>query len=130
MISDRGMPPKIDVPGFEQNKITLDPSDPFDAALIPIVEINRRKRRDYAISGDPFSNFTTTSGLLGLEGFGPVEAALFNVAQKLARLQALRKNGRLEDPANEAVIDSYLDLAVYGIITYALARQEIDHNGN
>jgi hypothetical protein len=29
----------------------------------------------------------------------------------------------MDDPKNEAVIDSYLDLAVYGILTYALARQ-------
>jgi hypothetical protein len=124
-----GQSPKVDQSN-KQMSVTLDPDDPFDAALIPIVETNRRKRRDYAVSGDPFSNFTTTSGLLGLDGFGPVEAALFNVAQKLARLQALRKNGRLEDPANEAVIDTYLDLAVYGIITYALARQETGSNGN
>jgi hypothetical protein len=26
--------------------ITLDPTDPFDAALIPLVETNRRKRAD------------------------------------------------------------------------------------
>jgi hypothetical protein len=28
--------------------VTLDPGDPFDAALIPIVQTNRRKRADYA----------------------------------------------------------------------------------
>ena len=92
--------------------VTLDPSDPFDAALIPIVQTNRRKRADYAKDGDPFSSFRTSSDLLGLAGFGPVEAALFNITQKLSRLKSLRENGRMDDPQNEAVADTYLDLAV------------------
>jgi hypothetical protein len=61
--------------------ITLDPSDPFDAALIPLVQTNRRKRADYAKDGEPFSSFTSSSALMGLEGFGAVEAALFNMAR-------------------------------------------------
>lgn len=100
--------------------VTLDPSDPFDAALIPIVLTNRRKRKDYAKDGDPFSNFTATAEMIGLEGFGPAEAALFNVCQKMARLKALRANGRMNDTANESVLDTYLDLAVYSIILYAI----------
>lgn len=100
--------------------ITLDPSDPFDAALIPIVLTNRAKRKDYAKDGDPFSNFRDTSALMGLDAFTPVEASLFNVTQKLARLKSLRQNGRMNETANEAVGDTYLDLAVYGVITYAI----------
>lgn len=103
-------------------RVTLDPNDPFDAALIPIVETNRKKRADYARDGDPFDNFVTSSDLLGLQGFGPVESALFNMTQKLARLKSLRRNGRMDDPQNEAVSDTYLDLAVYGVLTFALAR--------
>jgi len=109
---------------MSDSPVTLDPTDPFDAALIPIVQTNRRKRQDYAKDGDPFSNFNTTAGMLGLDGFGSVEAALFNVCQKIARLKALRANGRMNDTANEAVEDTYLDLAVYAVITYALARQQ------
>jgi hypothetical protein len=104
-------------------QIPLDPGDPFDAALIPLVETNRRKRADYAQDGDPFSSFTTSADLLGLDGFGPIEAALFNMAQKMTRLQSLRLNGRMNDPRNEAVADTYLDLAVYSILTYAIAKQ-------
>lgn len=100
--------------------VVLDPADPFDAALIPIVETNRRKRRDYASDGDVFSNFRTSATLLGIDGFGPTEAALFNITQKLARLQSLRLNGRMDDAANESVADTYLDLAVYGILAYAI----------
>jgi hypothetical protein len=107
-----------------QEPITLDPNDPFDAALIPIVQTNRKKRADYARDGDPFSSFRTSSDLIGLAGFGPVEAALFNITQKLSRLQSLRENGRMDDPQNEAVLDTYLDLSVYGVLCYALALEE------
>lgn len=109
-------PPKV---GHEQS-VTLDPNDPFDAALIPIVKTNRAKRKDYAKDGDPFSNFKTTAAMLGLDGFGPAESAYFNVLQKVARLQSLRMNGRMADTANESVLDTYLDLAVYGVILYAI----------
>lgn len=104
--------------------VTLDPSDPFDAALIPIVLTNRRKRADYAQDGDPFSNFHLTADLLGLTGFEASESALFNVLQKIARLKALRMNGRMNQTANESVLDTYLDLAVYSIILYAIVLEE------
>jgi hypothetical protein len=110
---------------IKKEVVTLDPDDPFDAALIPIVQTNRRKRADYARDGDPFSSFRTSSSLIGLDGFGPVEAGLFNITQKLSRLKSLRENGRMDDPKNEAVADTYLDLAVYGVLVYAMALQEV-----
>lgn len=114
--------PKVDVARHEQ-PVTLDPNDPFDAALIPIVQTNRRKRKDYAKDGDPFSNFKTTASMLGIKEFGPAESAFFNVLQKVARLQSLRMNGRMIKTANESVIDTYLDLAVYSVILYAIVIQ-------
>jgi hypothetical protein len=110
--------------------ISLNPHDPFEAALISIVETNRRKRRDYAEDGSPFSNFQETSSRLGMDGFGARESALFNVLQKLARLTSLRKNGRMNDTANETVDDTFLDLAVYAIITYAIHMQEVNGERN
>jgi hypothetical protein len=110
--------------------VVLDPNDPFDAALIPIVRTNRKKRADYALDGDPFSNFKETSAALGVPGFGPVEAALFNVLQKLARLKSLRANGRMNDTANEAVADTYLDLAVYAVIVLALGNGQQARTGD
>jgi hypothetical protein len=88
-----------------------------------MVQTNRKKRADYAKDGDPFSSFKVTSDLLGLDGFGPVESAIMNVAQKLSRLKALRENGCMNDPANEAVADTYLDMAVYAVLAYAMQRQ-------
>lgn len=99
--------------------VTLDASDPFEAAVIEIVKMNRRKRADYAEDGDPFSNFRETADHLGLDIW---ESAEMNVVQKLSRLKALRANGRMQNPENEAVADTYLDAAVYAVITYALYR--------
>jgi hypothetical protein len=100
----------------------LDSSDPFEAVVIEMVEMNRRKRADYALDGDPFSNFHHSSAMLGIDGFGPIEAVLFNLSQKLARLNSLRKNGRMESPQNEAVEDTYLDIAVYATILFAMVK--------
>lgn len=108
--------------------VTLNPNDPFEKQLISIVETNRRKRMDYALDGDPFSNFRMTSELLGIPGFGATEAALFNVIQKLIRLHSLRKNGRIHDTANESVADTYLDAAVYAVITFAIEMERLDPN--
>jgi hypothetical protein len=64
--------------------------------------------------------------LLGLTGFSPTEAAHFNSTQKLRRLKSLRENGRMDYPQNEAVSDTYLDLAVYGVLAYAIYMQRQD----
>jgi len=95
----------------------LDPADPFEAALINIVEINRRKRRDYALDSDPFTNFAATARFLGIPRW---MSATFNMVQKTARIQALWANERMDDPSNEAVEDTVLDAAVYGVIAYAI----------
>lgn len=119
------LPDGFEVENFKKPPVVLNPEDPFDAALIPIVETNRRKRRDYAHDSDPFSNFRTTSAMMAMgESFGPIESALFNIHQKVARIQSLRANGRLTDAANESVDDTFLDLAVYSIIAYALKREQ------
>lgn len=107
-------------PGYDS---LLNEDDPIEAALLRIRDINRKKRADYAVDGSPFSNFELSSAALGLSGFGPIEAALFNITQKMARLSALRANGRLYSPANEAVGDTYLDLATYAVIALAMYEE-------
>ena len=97
--------------------VSLNPSDPFEHALIAIVETQRRKRRDYALDGDPFSNFTATAQFANFKHRWM--SPLFNCAQKLARISSLTANERTDAPANEAVGDTLLDNAVYGIIAYA-----------
>lgn len=102
----------------------LNPNDPFEAALIPIVEMNRRKRADYALDGDPFTNFDATSRFLSIPRW---MSPMFNVVQKTARVQALWANRRMDDPNNEAVGDTVLDAAVYGVIAYAIYLYDRDH---
>lgn len=108
----------------EGDQVTLDPEDPFEKVLIDMVRTNRRKRKDYAVDSDVFSNFRSTAGWT--KTGRPEWSALFNVAQKLARLQSLAENGRLNEPANEAVEDTFLDLAVYSVIAYAIYREWVD----
>lgn len=99
--------------------------DPYEETLEEIKEILSRKKADYAFDDDTFSNFRFASDLLGVDGFGPMESILHLIGVKLARLAALRRNGRLNEPRNETVKDTYRDLAVYGVIMYALAREEL-----
>lgn len=106
------------------HNVVLDKDDSFEAALIGMVLTARKKRKDYAQDANPFSNFEGTAAKLAIPGFGRKEAALFNVLQKIERLSALRANGRMDDPQNEAVIDTYLDLAVYSTLLLAMAHDE------
>jgi len=100
--------------------VSLDLDDPFEVAVADIVEMNRRKRRDYALDGEWDTNFRQTADHFGISVW---ESAEFNVVQKLSRLKSLRANGRMEGgEANESVADTYLDLAVYGVLMYALYR--------
>lgn len=99
---------------------TIDLQDPFELAVSRIVEMRRRKKADYNTQGNPFDNFEDTAHMMGLDGFTEVEAAFFNVLQKASRIRSLRKQGKLDDPTNESVTDTYLDMAVYSVICYAL----------
>lgn len=98
----------------------LNPNDPFERVIMDMVATNRRKRADYAVDGSPWSNFDDTANALGIDGFTPVDSVNFNIEQKSARLRSLRKNGRMQDPRNESVTDTYLDRAVYSVIALAM----------
>lgn len=104
--------------------ITLDPHDPFERVLIDMISTNRRKRKDYAEDESIFTNFQITSKFANFENRWL--SALFNCQQKLARIQALRHNGRLNDPSNEAVYDTVLDNAVYAVIALAILVEDQD----
>jgi hypothetical protein len=101
----------------------LDPNDPFEAVLIEMVTTNRAKRKDYAVDGNPFSNFYGSAEIMRLAGVDPfneLDSAVFNIAQKLVRRGSLKVNGREEEPENEPLEDTYRDLAVYAAILYAM----------
>ena len=110
--------------------VTLDGSDPFEAALIQMTLINRKKRADYSEDGKWDSNFVTSSEILGLSGFGRKEAVAMNISQKMARLRALRANGRMGAAQNESVLDTYLDLAVYAAILLGMGLEDAANDDN
>ncbi|HSW91327.1 MAG TPA: hypothetical protein VLG09_01615 [Candidatus Saccharimonadales bacterium] len=112
--------------GNQPDYLQLDPTDKFDRVIIEMVEMNRKKRRDYAADTDIFSNFRDVAGNLGVEGFGPAESAYVLLLTKVARLRSLRVNGRMADPSNESVLDTFLDLAVYATIVLAMVKEATD----
>lgn len=105
-------------------KVELDDTDAFEQVLAEILALNRRKRADYALDGDPWSNFRATADRCGMAS--PLDAVVFNIEQKLVRLTALKANGR--QPANESVVDTWRDIATYAVIGNVLAGQ--DHRNN
>jgi hypothetical protein len=98
--------------------IELDANDPMDRAFLRMIEMNQKKRADYAGS-DPFSNFRKVAAMMQLEGYDHIEDCMTMVCRKIARINNLR--GR--SPKNEAVIDSYEDLAVYATLLFAMVLQ-------
>jgi hypothetical protein len=100
----------------------LNPNDVFEAGVIELVKMKRRKGEDYDRDGDIFTNFWDTATSLEIQGFGVAESILFNITQKLSRLRSLRRNGRLEDTSNETAKDTYMDLAVYALILWAYVK--------
>jgi hypothetical protein len=94
-------------------------TDWFHEAMNRIATTQQQKGDDYQLDHDPFSNFRRTGEQFNLATY---EAAEFNMVQKLERLKALRYNGRA--PQNETVEDTYKDLAVYAVLTYAMYLAE------
>jgi len=107
---------------------TLDPGDPFDSVILKMVEVNRAKRRDYALDGEFDSNFTDVAFNLGIDDFGNVESAYVLLLTKVARIRSLRKNGRMEDPSNESVVDTFVDLANYAVLCLAMIQEKQSGN--
>jgi hypothetical protein len=107
------------MPAKPTAKITLDPNDPFDKLLIPMVETNRKKRADYANDNNIYANFdyteAATMGMVSARDYCDIM-----VAMKTGRIMNLRG----KDPKNESIIDTYLDRAVYSILAYGLLLRE------
>lgn len=108
------------------NKITLDPSNDFEAVLIKMVQTSRAKRADYAGDGvddHPWQNFYDSAYQLGNTAGHSVETL---IATKQARLRVLLpkfwKTGRKDKNVakNEPVDDTLLDRAVYSVIAVCI----------
>lgn len=101
-------------------QITLDPDNPFEAAVLAMVQMHRRKREDYAGDDHPNQNFYDSSYQLGLSAGHSVEQL---IATKQARLRVLLPRlwkSRNAKPANESIQDTLLDRAVYSVIALTI----------
>ena len=88
----------------------------FHTILNELGALHDRKQQDYGVEGDPFAN------VRGSEEWGvePWVGALIRATDKIRRLQKFARVGKL---ANEAVEDSFRDLAVYAIIALVLYEE-------
>jgi len=103
-----------------RRSVLFDLDNPLHLAICTILDTTDRKGADYARDDDPWNNFRGTAAQFGMEIY---EAGEFNCVQKLTRLKNLRANGRV--PQNESVEDTYMDFAVYAVLTYAMYLDEI-----
>jgi hypothetical protein len=97
-------------------------SERFHAILKELGALHDKKQADYGRADDPFANVraSTDFGIAGWVG------ALVRANDKMRRLQKAAQGGAL---ANEGVLDSLNDLAVYAVIARVLYEQEDDFVG-
>ena len=100
--------------------VELSPDNAFEAVLIKMVEMHRKKVIDYAGKNHPNQNFYDTAYQLSLTGGHSVEAL---ISTKQARLRVLLRGywgiSRLH-AANEGIEDTLLYRAVYSVIALTI----------
>lgn len=97
----------------EESLSNPDPNSWIQSALDDLSHNLASKNEDYRIDGE-FSNFEHTAALVDTT---PEDVILTQIGIKLGRLNGLRRSGGR--PNNEALIDTYHDLAGYAVILYA-----------
>lgn len=88
----------------------------FHELLQEIGELHDRKQSDYGRPTDPFANVRASEDF-GVKGW---VGALIRANDKMRRLQKAADGGTL---ANEGVVDSLMDLAVYALIALVLYEE-------
>ncbi len=89
----------------------------FHQKLKELGQLHDKKSRDYGIDSDPFHNVRASSEW----GMPAWVGACLRMSDKQRRLQAAARGSKL---ANEGVIDSFDDMAVYSIIGGILYEEE------
>lgn len=80
-------------------------------------DLHDMKQADYGRGDDPFANVRSSSEW----GMAAWVGAMVRATDKIKRLQTYARKGEL---ANESVLDSFMDLAVYALIGRVLFEQE------
>lgn len=93
-------------------------SNRFHAILRELGELHDKKQLDYGTDEDPFYNVRHSAEMWGIR---PWVGAMLRATDKIQRLCAYARKGTL---ANEGVIDSLQDLAVYAVIAQVLFEEE------
>jgi hypothetical protein len=88
----------------------------FSAILAELDEMQKRKGKDYGVTGDPLANLRASAAF----GIPAWVGTIVRANDKMNRVKAFVRNGRLE---NESIEDSLLDLAVYAIHALRLYRE-------
>lgn len=90
----------------------------FHELLYKAGALHDLKQADYGKDDDPFANVRSTE-----EWDIPAwVGAMVRLNDKVARLKSLRANGSLK---NEAVVDSFMDIAVYALIARVLYEETL-----
>lgn len=92
-------------------------SERFHALLKEAGDLHDKKQQDYGKDDDPFANVRSSQEW----GIDPWVGAVVRLNDKVKRLQSLAKKGEL---ANEAAIDSFMDIAVYALIARVLYEEQ------
>ena len=85
----------------------------FYKLLDEIGQIHSDKNHDYAISGDPFSNFRKCEAF----GIAAWKGVLTRMSDKWSRLEQLASG---KSPKNESIRDTLIDLSVYSLVCLLL----------
>ncbi len=95
----------------------------FHAILKELGALHDRKQEDYGTEDDPFANVRATEEWCCPSCHAPLPGwlgALIRLNDKVVRLKAFTRNGKL---ANEGVVDSLRDIAVYAPIAEVLFEE-------
>ena len=85
------------------------PDSRFSEEVQQLIALHNKKQLDYGRDDDPFAN-VRASAEWGME---PWVGAMVRANDKMKRLQKAARGGTM---ANESVLDSFDDLAVYAVI--------------
>ena len=101
--------------GTQETQFRGDPR--FHALLRKLGELHDKKQQDYGSGSDPLAN------IRGAEDWGvaPWIGAMVRINDKIRRLKTFVRNGTL---ANEGVVDSLLDIAVYALLAIILFDEQ------
>ena len=90
--------------------------DPFSVKLKILSYLHDRKQEDYGQDKDPYANVRQSAQF----GVQPWVGAMVRLNDKVKRIQSFLQKDKL---ANEPIVDSFMDIAVYAIIAWILYEE-------